>query len=132
MARDHRKLRVFHDADALALAIYKNSKDFPRDEWFGLRLQLRRAAVSIPSNIVEGSARRGHREYVNFFNIARGSASEVEYLLMLCGELKYVSPTACADLKRLSDKVTAQLQALINELGTGAEDRADDGAGPRC
>jgi hypothetical protein len=53
MARDHRKLRVFHDAHALTLAIYKQTIGFPRDEWYALRQQMRRAAVSIPSNIVE-------------------------------------------------------------------------------
>jgi four helix bundle protein len=116
MARDHRKLRVFHDADAFVLAIYKNTKDFPPDERFGLRAQLRRAAFSIPTNIVEGSARRSHREYVNFLNVARGSASEAEYLLSLCGKLGHLSAETLVELKELSDKVTAQLQALINGL----------------
>src|SRR5688572_11352076 len=78
MARDHRKLRVFHLAHELTLAIYKDTRNFPRDEWFGLRQQLRRAAVSVPANLVEGSARRGGGEYCHFINIARGSASEVQ------------------------------------------------------
>src|SRR5262245_29409535 len=94
MARDHRKLRVFHGAHALVLAIYKNAQHFPRDEWFGLRTQLRRAAVSIPSNIVEGSARSKHGEYVNFLNIARGSAGELSYLVTLSDELGYLSSEA--------------------------------------
>jgi four helix bundle protein len=58
MARDYRKLRVFHEAHALVLAIYRETKTFPRDEWFGIRVQLRRAAVSVAANLVEGSARR--------------------------------------------------------------------------
>ena len=116
MARDYRKLRVFHDADALAIAIYKGSKDFPRDEWFGLRSQLRRAAVSIPSNIVEGSARRGEREYVNFLNVARGSAAELHYLLGLSGKLGYLLPAVTDSLKGATDKVASQLQAMLNEL----------------
>jgi hypothetical protein len=53
VSRDHRKLRVFHDAHNLTLAIYRETKNFPKDEWFGLRLQMRRAAVSTPSNIVK-------------------------------------------------------------------------------
>jgi four helix bundle protein len=57
MSRNHRKLRVFEDAHELTLAIYKRTREFPKDEWFGIRGQMRRAAVSIPSNIVEGSAR---------------------------------------------------------------------------
>jgi four helix bundle protein len=87
MARDHRKLRVFHDAHRQVLAIYKETRSFPRDEWYALRQQLRKAAVSIPSNIVEGNARRTAREYVHFLNIARGSASEVVYLVDLASEL---------------------------------------------
>jgi len=57
MSRDHRKLRVFHDAHSLTLAIYKHTRNFPKDEWFGIRSQIRRAAVSVPSNLVEGNAR---------------------------------------------------------------------------
>jgi four helix bundle protein len=72
MARDYRRLRVFQEAHDLVLAI---SRVFPKEEWFGIRAQIRRAAVSIPSNVVEGSARRGTREYFNFLNIARESRS---------------------------------------------------------
>jgi len=89
MARDHRKLRVFHAAHRLVISIYRETRDFPRDEWFGIRAQVRRAAVSISSNSVEGNARRGTPEYVNFLNVARASAAEAEYLLQLCSELGY-------------------------------------------
>ena len=91
MARDHRRLRVFHEAHQLTIAIYKDTADFPRDEWFGLRAQIRRAATSIASNIVEGRARRGSAEYVNFLNIARGSAAEVASLIELASELDFLS-----------------------------------------
>jgi four helix bundle protein len=83
MARDHRKLRVFGDAHQLTLAIYKRTKRFPKDEWFGLRAQIRRAAVSLATNIVEGSARLTTREYLNFLNVARSSGAEVAYLVDL-------------------------------------------------
>ena len=63
MASDHRKLRVFHEAHRLTLAIYKHTKNFPKEEWYGLRAQIRKAAVSIPTNIVEGSARRSTRRF---------------------------------------------------------------------
>ena len=76
MARDHRKLRVLGDAHRLVLAIYNQTRDFPRDEWYALRLQIRKAAVSVPSNIVEGNARRTTREYVHFLNVARASAAD--------------------------------------------------------
>jgi len=81
LARDHRKLRVFHDSHRLVLAIYTETKTFPKDEWFGIRQQLRRAATSVPTNIVEGSARLTTSEYINFVNVARGSAGELQYLM---------------------------------------------------
>ena len=81
MSRDHRKLRVFRDAHKLIFSIYQRTRDFPRDEWFGLRAQMRRSAVSVPSNLVEGNARTGERDYLRFLNIALGSACELNYLV---------------------------------------------------
>jgi four helix bundle protein len=77
--RDHTKLRAFDLADALALAVYKATANFPREEMFGLTSQLRRAAISIASNIVEGCARFSEAEYVHFLDMAYGSAREVEF-----------------------------------------------------
>src|SRR5688500_1067774 len=94
MARDHRRLRVFQEAHALTKAIYKETRSFPRDEWYGMRSQIRRAAVSVAANIVEGNARRGTPQYVNFLNIARGSAGELGYLVLLASDLGYFSPQA--------------------------------------
>jgi len=76
MSRDHTKLRAFQLADALVIDIYKETKTFPPEERYGLQAQLRRGAVSIAANLVEGSARRGNNEYLNFCNIACASAFE--------------------------------------------------------
>ena len=80
MSRDHRKLHVFVLADSLVTRIYGVTINFPVAERFGLQSQMRRSALSVPTNIVEGSARRSTREYVNVLNIAAGAAAEVRYL----------------------------------------------------
>ena len=77
----YKKLRVWQAADQLAHRVYQATKGFPRAEQFGLMSQLRRAAVSVPTNLVEGQARKGRREFKQFVSIALGSLAEVEYLL---------------------------------------------------
>ena len=116
MARDHRKLRVFVDAHQQALAIYKHTRHFPRDEWYALRLQMRKAAVSIPSNIVEGNARRTTKEYVNFLNIAYASAAELAYLVDLAAELGYLLGAVFKELNEQCGRICRQLQALLQEM----------------
>ncbi|MDA7888410.1 four helix bundle protein, partial [Akkermansiaceae bacterium] len=81
--RDHTKLKAFELVDRLACSVYSNTASFPKEEMFGLTSQLRRAAVSIASNIVEGSARHSKAEYLHFLDIAYGSAREVEYQIGL-------------------------------------------------
>jgi four helix bundle protein len=115
MARDYRRLRVFQEAHQLVLAIYRETKGFPRDEWFGIRAQIRRASVSVPSNIVEGSARRGTREYLNFLNIARGSAGEMAYLVRLSSDLGFLLQAGGADVTRRCENLVPQLESLVQE-----------------
>jgi len=87
MSRDHHKLRVFHAARALAVDVYRITADFPPEEKYGMQSQLRRAATSISTNIVEGCARENRAEYANFLNIAMGSASETLHLLTLARDV---------------------------------------------
>lgn len=121
MSRNHERLRVFHDAHSLTIAIYRYSHDFPRDEWFGLRSQMRRAAVSIACNIVEGSARESTREYLRFLNIALGSSNELDYLLSLALELHLTSADEWKALQPRCKSVSRQLQRLVDRLATDPE-----------
>jgi four helix bundle protein len=86
--RDHRKLRAFELADALVMSVYSATRTFPKDEMFGLTSQLRRASVSIASNIVEGCARNSEADFLRFLDMAFGSIREVEYQLTIARRLE--------------------------------------------
>jgi four helix bundle protein len=88
--RDHTKLRAFELADKVAVLIYKITKEFPKEEIYGLTSQIRRAAVSVPSNIVEGCARESQNEYLRFLEIAFASLRELHYKFGLAIRLGYV------------------------------------------
>ena len=129
MARDHRRLRVFQVAHKLAASIYKETQQFPRDEWYGLRAQLRRAAVSVATNVVEGNARHSAFEYVHFLNIARGSAAETAYLVMLASELGYFPAHVVKSLQSEYERLIPQLEALVQKMRILA--REDQNRRPR-
>jgi four helix bundle protein len=116
VARDPRKLRVFNLADALVPDIYLVTKHFPVEERYGLVAQMRRAVVSIPCNIVEGSARRWEKEYLNFLNMSNGSAYELSYLIRLSARLGLIASQMAAELADRSDHIAASLTALIEAL----------------
>src|SRR5881396_2832040 len=99
--KDFRQLKVWEKAHLLALAVYPITASFPREETYGLTSQIRPAASSIPSNIAEGCGRDGDAELARFCTIAKGSASELEYQLLLARDLKLIQPN---DYKTLSQQ----------------------------
>jgi four helix bundle protein len=111
--RDHRKLDVFHLADALVVLVYNATRAFPREEMFGLTAQMRRCAVSIPANIVEGCARRSDRDYSRFLEIAFGSLRELGYFIDLAGRLEYVTSHVAGELRITQGRTAAALASLI-------------------
>jgi four helix bundle protein len=114
--KDFRRLRVWGKAHELALLIYRATKCFPKGEAYGLTSQLRRAAVSIPSNIAEGCGRSGDADFARCLQIAVGSASELEYQLLLSNDLDYLEDTDHSDLEGRVVEVKQMLSSLIQKL----------------
>jgi four helix bundle protein len=114
--RDHKKLRAFDLADKLAIEVCRATRDFPREEQFGLMAQLRRSAVSVASNIVEGYARSSEADYLRFLDIAYGSARELDYQLSLARRLGYLAEPQYAPVRDLSEESSKVLGGLIRSL----------------
>ena len=112
--RDHTKLKAFQLADELAVQVYVVTRSFPREELFCLTSQMRRAAISAASNIVEGCARHTEADYVHFLDVAYGSARELQYQLSLASRLGYVPVSA--PVLDLCEQTTKVLNGLICSL----------------
>lgn len=116
MYSDTSKLLVWQKSHELTLKIYKITKDFPKEEMFGLTSQVRRAAVSVPSNVVEGKARGSNKEYKRFLLMARGSLEEVKYQLLLAKDLGYIEEVVYKEIYEKTDEVGRLLGGLIKNL----------------
>ena len=110
--RDHTKLRAFELADEVAVLIYRATRGFPKEEIYGLTSQMRRAAVSVPSNIVEGCARESQAEYLRFLEIAFGSLRELHYQFGLAQRLGY---TEDSDVPEYDSKIV-ETEKVLNAL----------------
>ncbi|MBN1506238.1 MAG: four helix bundle protein [Sedimentisphaerales bacterium] len=114
--RDHTKLRAFELANESVLAAYRATRGFPREELFGLTSQLRRAAISTASNIVEGCARNSEADFLHFLDTAYGSAREVEYHVGLAHRLGYLPDRSFAPLAAKCQETAKVLNGLIRSL----------------
>ena len=114
--RDFRKLKVWEKSHKLALEIYHESERFPDNERFGLTSQIRRCGYSIPTNIAEGCGRDSEKELARYMNISMGSASELEYLILLAKDLNYISDDSYSDLSNRVIEVKRMLTSFIKKL----------------
>jgi len=114
--REHSKLKAFEMADEIALLVYKLTQSFPKEEMFGLTSQMRRAAVSVASNIVEGCARESQAEYLRFLEIAFGSLREVHYQLSLAQRLELVDAASMIECDAKMKEAEKVLGALVRSM----------------
>ena len=114
----YRDLNVWKISYKFVLAVYVVTKKFPKDEVYGLTSQIRRSAVSIPSNIAEGSKRRSEKDFCHFLVIAQGSGAELETQLLIVEDLEYITEAEYTELTSLLDSVMKMLTVFIKKLST--------------
>ena len=120
MQNTFRDLRVWQQAVDLAVAIYRITETFPRHELYGLSQQMRRAGVSVASNIAEGKGRRHDKEFRQFLFHARGSLLELETQLTIAGRLEYLTAKQVGEVQQLATQVGRSLTGLVNSLASVA------------
>jgi four helix bundle protein len=116
MLKNYKELKVWQKAYELCLIIYKTTKTFPKEERYGLTSQIRRAAVSIPSNIAEGYGRRTTGEYIQALYVAYGSQCEIETQILLAGDLGFIKADDLEKLNKDVGDVERMLKGLIRSL----------------
>ena len=115
--QDFRKLLVWQKSHVMALSIYRVTGPFPEPERYGLTSQMRRAAYSIPSNIAEGCGRAGRIELRQFLHLSLGSASELDYFLLLSRDLQFLTAPQYEALERQVNELKLMLSSLIRKIG---------------
>jgi len=115
---DYKKLRVWEYAHKLVLEIYQITSHFPKGETYGIISQIRRAASSIPTNIVEGCGQLDNGNLIRFLGIARGSAFEIEYLILLSKDLDYLKKEEYSELNEKIEQLIGMITNLIKSLNT--------------
>jgi four helix bundle protein len=115
-AKGYEQLNVWQKAMDLTVEIYGITKHFPKEELYGITNQMRRAAVSIPSNIAEGHSRNSQKEFLNFLSIAKGSNAELFTQLLICERVGYISSSNIKPIKQLSQEIARMLTSLITRI----------------
>jgi four helix bundle protein len=114
--RDYKKLEVWNKAYKLGILIYSVTKTFPRDEIYGLTSQMRRASLSIPLNIAEGSRKSTDKDFRSFLHIAYGSCAELEVQVMYAKDFNYISTEVADSLLESTTQISRMLNAFIKTL----------------
>ena len=114
--KNFRQLKVWEKSHLLALAVYRATKEFPREELYGLTSQIRRSSMSVPTNIAEGCGRNADAEFARFLQIAMGSASETEYQLILACDLEFLPEVTYEKLHNDVEEVKRMLASLHKTL----------------
>lgn len=113
----YKDLIVWQKADNFALQVYRKTVSFPKEEIYGITAQIRRAALSVPTNIVEGYTRKGDKELLRFINISLGSLAETEYLLGFARRLGYLNYQDFQQLDSLKDDLSRSLWSFYKSVG---------------
>lgn len=128
MSYDYQELKVWQKAHAVTLDVYKLTKQWPREEIYGLTSQARRAALSIGANLAEGSGRMGPAEFAHFVSLAAGSAAELEYELLVARDLGYLEDDAhtpianeLTEIRKMLGALWSRLSASGSPLSAGAQ-----------
>ena len=116
MKNTHKELDVWNKSISFVSRVYEVTREYPRDELYGMTFQMRRAAVSVPSNISEGAARQSTKEYVRFLYISLGSASELDVQLTISLNLGYLSDQVYLELSKQCEEISKMLMGLIKSL----------------
>lgn len=114
--QDFKKLKVWEKSHQLTLNIYKATENFPREELFGLKSQMRRSSASIPTNLAEGTGRGSNTDFARFVQISFGSANELEYQLLLANDLHLITDTDYTQLVRDVIEIKKMLTGLLGKL----------------
>jgi four helix bundle protein len=114
--QNYKELKVWEKAHSFTLKIYQATKEFPKEEIYGLTSQMRRAAASIPVNIAEGCGRNSNLELANFLQISLGSSNEMDYDWLLAKELVYLTELKYSELNDLNGEIRAMLLSLIQKV----------------